>query len=398
MKTTASLLCALSCATLASLASLAADDGPGTFFEPAAGTGNATTATASPSNAATHRTVAFLGGSITEMDGFRPLVMKALRTRYPSVAFTEIAAGLSSTCSDAGAFRFDEDVLSKGMPDLLVVEFAVNDDQDGNFGRTRCIRGLEGVLRRLRTANPCAEIVVALFVNNGQYEALRRGETPLPYAAHRAVAERYGAAVADVGTALAKSAAAGGLDWTRYRDCHPSPEGCRFAAQVVTDAVSRTFDPTKDPVAKPLPEPLDPRSYFASRTVPNTAISSPDGGWTKAQPDWSKIPGHVRGHDRVGEVWSSDRPGAALEVAFEGRTLAARMTTGPDAGDLEISVDGGTPRRLSFRGWGQLHYPSAVLLADDLEPGRHKARLVVRETRRDGRPASTLRIHRLYEN
>ena len=217
--------------------------GPGTFFEPMAGTGNVTADVAASADAAVSRTVAFLGGSITEMDGFRPLVMKSLRARYPSVAFTEIAAGLSSTCSDAGAFRLDEDVLSKGVPDLLVVEFAVNDDQDGHFGRARCVRGMEGVIRRLRLANPRAEIVVALFVNEGQYAQLRRGETPLPYAAHAVVAAHYGAAVADVGSALAASAAKDGFDWAGYRDCHPSPEGCQFAARIVlTDLIFRVIN------------------------------------------------------------------------------------------------------------------------------------------------------------
>ncbi len=372
--------------------------GPGTFFEPMAGTGNVTADVAASADAAVSRTVAFLGGSITEMDGFRPLVMKSLRARYPSVVFTEIAAGLSSTCSDAGAFRLDEDVLSKGVPDLLVVEFAVNDDQDGHFGRARCVRGLEGVIRRLRLANPRAEIVVALFVNEGQYAQLRRGETPLPYAAHAVVAAHYGAAVADVGSALAASAAKDGFDWAGYRDCHPSPEGCQFAARIVLTAIERVFDPLGEPAVKVLPAPLDPASYFASHVVPDEAISSSDGGWTHAQPDWAKIPGHVRRHDAVGKVWSSGRPGAALDVVFEGRTLAARMTNGPDAGALEISVDGEPPRLLTFRDWGDLHYPSAVLLADDLPPGRHLARIVVREALHGGRRASTLRIHRIYAN
>ena len=374
------------------------DNGPGTFFEPAAGTGNAVAAVAAPTNAATQRRVAFLGGSITEMDGFRPLVMKALRTRFPNVSFTEIAAGLSSTCSDAGAFRLEEDVLSKGLPDLLVAEFAVNDDQDGHFDRARCVRGLEGVLRRMRLANPRAALVVGLFVNKGQYDQLLRGETPLPYAAHAAVAKRYGAAVADVGSALAASAKAGGMDWSVYRDCHPSPEGCRMAAKVVEAAIDRVFDPQTPAKAQPLPAPLDATSYFASRRIPNASISSPEGGWIFAQPDWSKISGHVRAHDRVGEVWSSGTVGATLEVAFTGTTLAAYMTTGPDAGALEVSVDGGAPRLLKFRGWGRLHYPFAAILAEGLTAGPHRARLVVREDRRDGKRTSTIRLHRLYEN
>ena len=181
------------------------DDGPGTFFVPKEGTANATVSVAARPGAV-KSTVAFLGGSITEMNGFRPLVMKALRERHPDVDFTEIAAGLSSTCSDAGAFRMEEDVFQKGVPDLLVVDAAVNDDQDGHFTEEHSARGMEGIVRHARLRNPSCAVVIALMVNRRQFETLVRGEMPRHYAAHAKVARRYGAALADVGAALAASA------------------------------------------------------------------------------------------------------------------------------------------------------------------------------------------------
>ena len=57
---------------------LAAPEGSGTYFEPKKGTANVTAAVVERPGAA-RKTVAFLGGSITEMNGFRPRVMKALR-------------------------------------------------------------------------------------------------------------------------------------------------------------------------------------------------------------------------------------------------------------------------------------------------------------------------------
>ena len=58
-------------------------------------------------------TVAFLGGSITEANGFRPLVETSLTNRFPTAQLSFTRAGLSSTCSTAGAFRFGDDVLAK---------------------------------------------------------------------------------------------------------------------------------------------------------------------------------------------------------------------------------------------------------------------------------------------
>ena len=113
--------------------------------------------------------VAFLGGSITEMDGYRPMVCEYLKKKYPQTQFNFIDAGVSSTCSNLGAFRVDEDVIQrceggKG-PDLFFVEYAVNDNQDGFFNLEQSIRGMEGVIRRIKAANPDAAIVMTFFAN-----------------------------------------------------------------------------------------------------------------------------------------------------------------------------------------------------------------------------------------
>lgn len=376
-----------------------AELGPGTYFEPAAGTANVVTEDPAANTARVHRTVAFLGGSITEMNGYRPLVMKALRSCSPDVAFTEIAAGLSSTCSDAGAFRLAEDVLAHGIPDLLVVEFAVNDEQDGHFDRVRCIRGLEGVIRHVRQANPRCAVVVGLLVNKNQYELLHSGGVPVSYAAHTEVARHYGAAIADIGSALVASAGSGGFDWAGYRDCHPSPEGCRFVARVVEDAIRRVFDPHADGALRPLPPPLDAASYSQGQAVPAANVTAGAGGWQFSRPAWESVPGHVRAPYKKDAIWWCDVEGAELDVAFEGSVLAAFLTAGPDAGDLEVSVDGGAPQRIRLRAdYGELHYPYVQLLAENLPQGAHRARLRVRAAARTGQRGTVVRVHRLYQN
>jgi hypothetical protein len=72
-------------------------------------------------------TVAFVGGSITNMEGWRELVCKYLAAAYPATAFNFINAGIPSLGSLPHAFRLEQDVLSKGKIDLLFVEAAVND-------------------------------------------------------------------------------------------------------------------------------------------------------------------------------------------------------------------------------------------------------------------------------
>ena len=41
--------------------------------------------------------VAFIGGSITQMNGYRPMVSDWLRSRFPGTQFEFINAGISST-------------------------------------------------------------------------------------------------------------------------------------------------------------------------------------------------------------------------------------------------------------------------------------------------------------
>ncbi|MGN0851911.1 MAG: GDSL-type esterase/lipase family protein [Kiritimatiellia bacterium] len=371
--------------------------GPGTWFVPAKGTANVVGRDARPARAARRYTVAFLGGSITEMHGFRPRVMELLRQRHPDVAFTELAAGLSSTCSDTGAFRLEEDLLAKGRPDVFIVEAAVNDDQDGHFDRTHCIRGMEGAIRHVRDVNPACAVVVGLMVNRGQYDQLMRGQTPVPYAAHAAVARHYGAAVADVGSALVASAQAGGLDWNGYRDCHPSPAGCDFGAKVVLEALATVFDPLNPPAARAQPPPLDAGSYANGRAVPPAALKL-GAGWRLSRPDWERIPGCKRDYFCAGPAIWSETPGAELAFAFTGTACGALLTAGPDAGDLEVAVDGGEPKTFRLRAdYGPLHYPYTQMLADDLAPARHEVRLRVRPSS-GPRPGNAVRIHRLYVN
>lgn len=383
------------CIGLLTAFSVWADKGPGTYFNPK--DGNAVSKAARVENAAARQTVTFVGGSITEMNGFRPRVMKLLRERYKDVEFTEVAEGISSTCSDTGAFRMDRDVLKKGVPDILIVDVAVNDDQDGHFDRAHCIRGLEGIVRKALLANPRCRVVIAQMVNADQYRKVQKGEDPIPYAAGREVAKRYGAQVADIGVALVESAKNGGLAWAGYRDCHPSPKGCDFGAEVVMKALGAFGDLRK--AAKPLklPKPIDPLSYFNGREIDLRTVR---GGtaWTVMRPDWKSIPGEKRGYFTQGDVLCCSAVNEPATIAFTGTALAALLTAGPDAGDLEVSVDGGPFRPVRLRAdYGKLHYPYTQLLAEELKPGAHEVRLrVVASAKRNG--ASNVRINRLDQN
>ena len=174
--------------------------------------------------------VAFLGGSITEMDGYRPMVCEYLQKTFPKTEFNFVAAGISSTWSDGGAFRLETDVLKKckkGAPDLFFVEFSVNDDQDGRFSLEHATRGMEGVVRHIVRVNPSAAIVMTFFVNENLMAKYREGSVATSIQAHQAVAKRYGCSTINMAREIQQQIDAGDITWAEFGGVHPAPRGKR---------------------------------------------------------------------------------------------------------------------------------------------------------------------------
>jgi lysophospholipase L1-like esterase len=325
--------------------------------------------------------VAFLGGSITEMDGYRPMVCELLKQRFPQTEFKFTAAGISSTCSTTGAFRFAEDVLSQGPVDMLFVEFAVNDDQDAHHTREECIRGMEGIIRQLRRRNPRADIVMTFFLNENSMTVYNSGKAPLPVAAHTEVAEHYQVSTINLAKTVTSRIAAGEFDWKKFGGVHPAPFGNRIAADMIAELFERNWGGKTNsaPSPHPLPEkPLDEGNYSKGRFVPHSELKLGEG-WTLGVPDWQKIPGGKRERFTKIPMVVAAQPGAALTATFEGSAIGAFVLAGPDAGIVEASIDGAAPVKVNlYHSFSKgLHYPRTVLFADGLSKGSHTLRLTV---------------------
>lgn len=319
-------------------------------------------------------TVAFLGGSITEREGYRPLVCADLKKRYPKTSFTFIPAGISSTCSSTGAFRLDRDILSKGKIDLLFVEFAVNDDQDGHFSRERCIRGMEGIIRHARLNNPAIDIVMTFFVNESILAAVQSGKLPLTLEAHGSVAAHYQIPTINVPAELADQIRANRMTWETYGGVHPASPGNRLAADMINELFNRyaAVPLSGNVVPHELPEPLDAASYFRGRLLPSSAVKI-TRGWKIEVPAWSAIPGSVRSRF-VKEPMFCATTEAEASLAFDGTCIGAYLLAGPDAGWVEASIDGQPFTRINlFQPFSDsLHYPCTVFFADGLAKRHHQ--------------------------
>ncbi len=322
--------------------------------------------------------VAFMGGSITEMNGYRPMVCGILKKRFPATEFTFIDAGIASTCSTTGAFRLESDVLSKGTVDLLFVEFAVNDDQDAAHTRAECIRGMEGIFRHCWKNNPNMDIVAAFFVNEGMLKTFESGKTPLTIEAHEAVAEHYSISTINLAKEVSEQMAAGKLTWKQYGGVHPAKFGNAICASMIDELFERAFPHgaysiIPDLRAHTLPAaPLDPLNYESGRFIePTNAVIK--SGWTLAVPVWKQLPGSTRERFTSIPMLCATEPGAEMSLEFEGTAVGAYIVAGPDAGIAEASIDGGPFAAVNlFHHFSSgLHYPRTVMLGTDLKPGKH---------------------------
>ena len=87
---------------------------------------------------------------------FKKLKLEAAKNSgYPEVKWSEIYAAIGGTGSDLGVYRVQQDAL-RHKPDLLFVEFAVN---DGSADPVKIQKSMEGIVRQAWTSNPEMDIL-----------------------------------------------------------------------------------------------------------------------------------------------------------------------------------------------------------------------------------------------
>jgi hypothetical protein len=320
--------------------------------------------------------VAFLGGSITQMIGWRDLVCEALETRFPLPHFRFVQAGVASMGSTPNAFRFDRDVHGAGL-DLLFVEAAVNDSTNHRTP-TEQIRGMEGIVRHAHADNPSADIILLHFVDPDKMESYNAGQTPEVIANHERVAEHYQLPSINLAHEVTARIAAGEFTWKDdFKNLHPSP----FGHQVYLNSIQRLFDlawgksqsAPDEIVDHPIPEtPLDPFSYANGRIV--SIDQATDLEQFAVIENWRPSDGKGTRPGFVNvPMLAADMPGTSLRFEFQGSAVGLWVAAGPDAGVIEYQIDDGPTQRIDlFTDWsGGLHLPWAYILGAELEQTSH---------------------------
>ena len=321
-------------------------------------------------------TVAFFGGSITEMRGWKNLVEDDLREQFPQADFEFVEAGIASLGTTPHAFRFETDVLGHGTPDLLFVEAAVNDHTNG-FGPVEQVRGMEGIVRHALKANPAMDIVLLHFIYDPFIPMLEAGEIPDVVLNHERVANHYHLTSVDLTSEISDRMKAGQFDWEQFGGTHPAIFGHKFYAAAIRRVLQKAAEGVVDADAATsrlatLPEPLDTFCYENGSYVPLESASL-KGGFA-LDPSWEPaVPSGLRDGFHGVQMASADKAGASLTLPFEGRAVGLEMVIGPDAGILTWRVDKGAWKTVDpYTQWSRgLYLPWTLMLETELSAGKH---------------------------
>jgi lysophospholipase L1-like esterase len=333
--------------------------------------------------------IGYLGGSITAQNGWRAQTLAHFKQAYPQASFTEINAAIGGTGSDLGVFRVRQDVLSKG-PDLLFVEFAVN---DGGADPRRIIRAMEGIVRQTWQANPKTDICFVYTLTEALSPPMLEGKLQRSASAMEKVADHYGIPTITLGMEVAKMAKAGQLLW-RAPLPKAEAEQAALGGKVVfardgvhphdstgqvlyTQAIIRSLPALAIANATPTPHvsslALDPANWERATLAPVTAAKLSAG----LTPVDMKTDAFAKNWaHRLPAMVKLTQPGQSIAFRFKGTHCAVYDVIGPAGGMVAVTLDGKAQKSVQ-RIDAYCTYPrlSTFVVGTGLSEGVHTVRL-----------------------
>jgi acyl-CoA thioesterase I len=332
-------------------------------------------------------TIAYLGGSITagagasapEKTSFRALVTEWLRKHYPKSEITELNAAINNTGASGGslygALRARRDVIAY-KPDLVLVEFAVNDTNENEIAIQKAV---EGLLRQLLIVAQPPEVVM-LYATNAKRGV--RNEWHDGIATHYqvpsinlqdqvwAMIDGGKIKLAEFWPGASRPAAPGKDSVT------PSDAGHKLYADLIVSFLSEQEKLKAAPILRNLPPPLvsDEMNYGEFKAI--VEIKPQRGsireGVRDRSANWRVEPNNDRA--LPSDLLVSDRAGAQVEYYFDGAVIGVSFRTGPDGGIIECLIDGkpAPPPLTRIDTYSRTPQLGARIIAGGLGPGEHK--------------------------
>ena len=308
--------------------------------------------------------IVYFGGSITEGAGtsdaslsYPARFSRFLQASYPGVPITTWNTAQPGTGAVLGAFRLERDVLAH-KPDLVIVEFAIN---DWGASHEEIQASVEGIVRACRQASPGTDLLFTYAFVSGHLDDYRKGETPRAIGWQEAIAQRYAIPSLDCSRFIAEQVQAGRITLDRLAKdgVHPTDEGTEQYLNAFQAFVAQLGQ--AQPLPSLLPAPLSPHPRDQGEML-DPFQAATDKGWKRSASPVTRFPA----------VLASNAAGASLTLSFAGDCIGLFNAPGPDGGDFEYSVDRAPWRRIAnFQKWCPKWYaPDARMLAEGLDSTR----------------------------
>lgn len=319
-------------------------------------------------------TIGFLGGSITQgslasrqENCYASRVFNWWSSQFPNVKF--INAGIGGTTSQFGAARVGEDLLQYG-PDLIFVEFSVNDDYSALFRET-----YEGLVRRILHSG-----AAVMLIHNVRYDNMVSAED-----IHLEIGRHYSLPCVSMRSTIYPEVAAGRIPKRQITpdDLHPNDTGHELVASVINHFLEkiRSARPLDDKPAA-IPAPLTENQYECSVRHQNHNSSPVLEGFV---PDHTPQEHITQMFRRGFTAWhSGDR--IAFQVEGTGIAVQYRKSVRKPAPIAKVVVDDCQESAMLLdanfaEDWGDCLYIETVLFHG--EKKLHKVEITIVEAHED---------------
>ena len=296
--------------------------------------------------------IAYLGGSITAQPGWRVKTTACFQEKFPEAKIVEIDAALGGTGSELGVFRIDRQVIPHD-PDLLFVEFAVNDSL---AAPAQIQKTMEGIVRKIWHANPRTDICFVYTLKQNMLENLQAGKFPTSASAMELVAEHYGIPSIHMGVETANLEQQGELIFQGPKAVFPkegtatdkkivfSPDGVHpypssghvLYFQVVERSLLAIEKETTQPFEHDLSRTLMEDNWEDAKMISldQAQLSS---GWKQLDPKQDPLAKVFQ--KTLPTLYRAEKPGESITFHFKGTDAKIFDLMGPDCGKVLVQLD-----------------------------------------------------------
>ena len=335
--------------------------------------------------------IGYFGGSITAQSGWRPKTLAHFQKTYPQAKISEINAAIGGTGSDLGVFRLKQDMLDH-QPDLLFVEFAVN---DGGAPPKQIFQCMEGIVRQTWRSLPKCDICFVYTITEALVPAMLEGKFQRSASAMEKIANHYGIPSIHMGMEVAALAKAGKLLWKAKLpktpeekqalgekfvfapdSVHPHPE---TGHELYLQAIIRSWTPitsaSKSPADHVLGAPFVANHYEMAKLVPIQEATL-SAGFRALDPITDEF--GKRWSNRMTSLHKGSKPGETISFQFKGTRCAIYDIIGPDCGQVTLTLDDQPARIIPrFDAYCTYHRLSALMIGTDLPDIVHSVKLQI---------------------